>query len=445
MNVEECKWRKVQSKSHSGRYYYFNSKTGESTWSKPADLKGASSKGYNTRATTPTTSVQASNVIYYSNNEPIMGLEPPSLVDEGDPLDVEMEERWAEDEELMMDVDMTTELQQEVYQQVVGTRNTLTAQEVPALLAATLTETVNYSDFLYLVIDTNILLSHLQFLVELKDCAIKGVGKPVLVIPWMVMQELDFLKTATSSVAVKSHKAIQFLHACFSGQHPRVRGQTMKEVNTEVANLAIHNNDDKILHCCLVYQSFVSASGGIVVLFSNDTQLCSKAIVNGIKAFNSKTLLSELRLLCRQVAQERGGTVVSYTHTQEYAHKVEQQMRIENNKALLDDLSCEAESLLREGLAAVIQEEMSKAFGSDLWLQVVAIKPPWTFKDIVQLLDKHWIAVFGMVVGRNLKESVTHLSQYVKKKNSMTSLAQQASTLIEQGYKLLQAFSVNDK
>lgn len=47
-----------------------------------------------------------------------MGLEPPSLVDEGDPLDVEMEERWAEDEELMMDVDMTTELQQEVYQQV---------------------------------------------------------------------------------------------------------------------------------------------------------------------------------------------------------------------------------------------------------------------------------------------------------------------------------------
>lgn len=73
---------------------------------------------------------------------------------------------------------------------------------------------------------------------------------------------------------------------------------------------------------------------------------------------------------------------------------------------------------MREGLAAVIQEEMSKAFGSDLWLQVVAIKPPWTFKDIVQLLDKHWIAVFGMVVGRNLKESVTHLSQYVKKKNS---------------------------
>lgn len=56
--------------------------------------------------------------------------------------------------------------------------------------------------------------------------------------------------------------------------------------------------------------------------------------------------------MCRQMAQQRGGTVVSYTHTQgqscdaiirscelilliEYAHKVEQQMKIENNKALV--------------------------------------------------------------------------------------------------------------
>ena len=49
-----------------------------------------------------------------------MELGLPCLVDEGasKSAEVEMEERWAEDEELMMDVDMTTELQQEVYQQV---------------------------------------------------------------------------------------------------------------------------------------------------------------------------------------------------------------------------------------------------------------------------------------------------------------------------------------
>lgn len=55
-------------------------------------------------------------MIYYNKNvPPMMELGLPELVDEG----AVMEERWAEDEELMMDVDMTTELQEEVYQQVL--------------------------------------------------------------------------------------------------------------------------------------------------------------------------------------------------------------------------------------------------------------------------------------------------------------------------------------
>ena len=30
--------------------------------------------------------------------------------------------------------------------------------------------------------------------------------------------------------------------------------KTLFQVNTELDNLAISNNDDRILHCCLVYQ-----------------------------------------------------------------------------------------------------------------------------------------------------------------------------------------------
>lgn len=84
---------------------------------------------------------------------------------------------------------------------------------------------------LYFVLDTNVLISHLQFLVELKDFAIKGIGKPVLVVPWAVMQELDALKTRDSqSLSTKARKAIDMLHSCFAANHPRVRGQTMQEV-----------------------------------------------------------------------------------------------------------------------------------------------------------------------------------------------------------------------
>jgi len=39
--------------------------------------------------------------------------------------DQHMDERWADDEELMMDVDMTTEMQQEVFQQVLHLIRTL--------------------------------------------------------------------------------------------------------------------------------------------------------------------------------------------------------------------------------------------------------------------------------------------------------------------------------
>lgn len=67
---------------------------------------------------------------------------------------------------------------------------------------------------------------------ELKDFAIKGVGRPILVIPWIVMQELDALKTSSSKVSSKAREAITFLHSCFSMGHARVRGQTMEEVHT---------------------------------------------------------------------------------------------------------------------------------------------------------------------------------------------------------------------
>lgn len=107
-----------------------------------------------------------------------------------------------------------------------------------------------------------------------------GVGKPVLVIPWIVMQELDNHKTrGNGRLADKARKAIRLLFSCFTSNHPRVRCQTMEEVGpefstgelycscphcihtyttiqtqTEVHNIAINNNDDRILHCCLLYQ-----------------------------------------------------------------------------------------------------------------------------------------------------------------------------------------------
>ena len=45
------------------------------------------------------------------------------------------------------------------------------------------------------------------------------------------MQELDALKSQSAKVSEKSREAIAFLHKCFASGHPRVKGQTMEEVN----------------------------------------------------------------------------------------------------------------------------------------------------------------------------------------------------------------------
>lgn len=157
-------------------------------------------------------------------------------------------ERWGEDAEVEMDVDVSVEEELQFLTEICHTRSTLTPPTNSTShlhpLASTACYTVSIyvtnshsestscclQEKLYVVLDTNVLISHLNFLVELKDYAIKGVGRPLLVIPWAVMQELDALKTCSAKVGDKANKAIAFLHDCFSAGHPRVRGQTMEEV-----------------------------------------------------------------------------------------------------------------------------------------------------------------------------------------------------------------------
>ena len=72
-------------------------------------------------------------------------------------------------------------------------------------------------------------------------------------------------------------------------------------------------------------------------------------------------------------------------------------------------------------------------------IQVVIEKPPWTLKDLVHILDKyvkspsslnvsvtvhlpshcrHWVAVFGLVLERTLKDTITGLCRYVTNRSS---------------------------
>lgn len=46
--------------------------------------------------------------------------------------------------------------------------------------------------------------------------------------------------------------------------------------------------------------------------------------------------------------------------------------------------------------------------------QIVYIKPPWTLRDVLQCLKKHWVAVFGQVVPRRKLQTVLNLIDFFK-------------------------------
>ena len=50
----------------------------------------------------------------------------------------------------------------------------------------------------------------------------------------------------------------------------------------------------------------------------------------------------------------------------EYAQRVSEQVQMETVRAVVDDIICETESLLRDGLSVVVEEEM-KVIYSHLW------------------------------------------------------------------------------
>ena len=115
---------------------------------------------------------------------------------------------------------------------------------------------------LYVVIDTNVIISDLPFVQDLKDQEITGYGKPVLYIPWIVLQELDALKQActkgmpklTAATQNKATRGIKMLQAMLRMKHPQVKGQTPMESQEAARMFRATCNDDVILMSCLHYK-----------------------------------------------------------------------------------------------------------------------------------------------------------------------------------------------
>ncbi|XP_070175598.1 serine-rich adhesin for platelets-like [Littorina saxatilis] len=325
------------------------------------------------------------------------------------------------------------------------------------------------SKLVYLVVDTNVLIGSLKFVQKLRDMALKDYGRPYLVIPWIVLQELDSMKGSRfrkMSHEKKAQDAVRYLHSCLVSQHPRVRGQTPEEASEQTNKLDVQCNDDLILQCCVQYQK--KYVGAPVILLTDDLNLVNKSVVMGIKCFSTKTLapqLTEVTVECPSPqptptttgsAENTNGPSASRafqghpttsrsspalgrndSQTGETAQSTDvtgQQQR--EQRILTDELLCGAKSVLRSSLSPLVEKEMKEAFGN-LWSDVVYKKPPWSAHDLALILQKHWIAVFGQKMDRRLKNPIEHLANQLRPETATQLTGEKIQELLSNSLQLV--------
>ncbi|CAL8267707.1 unnamed protein product [Arctogadus glacialis] len=288
-----------------------------------------------------------------------------------------------------------------------------------------------FKNELIVVLDTNILLSHLEYVKKILSHGLGAMGFAVVLIPWVVLQELDSLKNnkvPKGSVAHLAAPAVHFIYSCLKRQAPRLWGQSMQQASEGNRRLNAENNDDRILQCCLQYQ--ILHPEGALILCTNDKNLCSKALLSGVRA------------LCKADLEQESGRL--HDHTRLLAPPEPPLGRPAPRGAetpsagealprpgggaggagggvpgagggvpgrSLSVCVAQLEGCLKEVLPHILEVEMKAAF-EDLWEDIVYVKPPWDVPDALRCMRRHWMAVFGNVVPRNLLQTLVRLCDF---------------------------------
>uniref|UniRef100_A0A3Q1GP38 Transcriptional protein SWT1 n=1 Tax=Acanthochromis polyacanthus TaxID=80966 RepID=A0A3Q1GP38_9TELE len=322
---------------------------------------------------------------------------------------------------------------------------------------------------LILVLDTNILLSHLDYVKKIRFHGLGALGFPVILIPWVVLQELDSLKRGkgfAGSVAHLATPAISYIYNSLKSREPHLWGQSMQQAAESINGLNAENNDDRVLQCCLQYQNLYPECA--LILCTNDKNLCSKGLLSGVHTLCKSDLESKVQRsrhgldmleniqapMLPHVSPQVSSSMLSRSSTPVQPHSQEKagcsvgltekdikrlgERDEEKSKWDLRRNVSGLEDCLLEVLSDVLEAEMKAAY-EDLWIEVVYQKPPWTLKDVLQCFKKHWIAVFGFCVPRSKLQTVLNLINFFN--SGETVDCSTTSVAIQEAKELVKAFS----
>nr|XP_045365182.1 transcriptional protein SWT1 [Camelus bactrianus] len=295
---------------------------------------------------------------------------------------------------------------------------------------------------LLIVIDTNILMNHLKFVRMLKTTEIPGFDRLVLIIPWVVVQELDRMK-AGKLLKHAQHKAVpavHFINDSLKNQDRKLWGQSIQLASQKLYGLSDENNDDRVLKCCLQYQELFPCS--LVILCTDDRNLRNKGLISGVKSLSKEELSGELLNLslntdvCHQPCISKQQLKAEATSLEE---NFEEESTNSGLLIQLESIVSDLEKSLGTALSSILETEMKIAFGN-LWMEILYLKPPWTLIHLLQCFRKHWLAVFGLVMEKSLLVTVESLYENLYKANNAVDITT-VKFLLQDSKSLLHAFS----
>ncbi|XP_012299899.2 transcriptional protein SWT1 isoform X2 [Aotus nancymaae] len=343
--------------------------------------------------------------------------------------------------ESIQDTDQEMQIIEELHAARVGKSMDLPGELMS--MEIDLVEANNTSDRkLLIVIDTNILMNHLKFVRVLKTTEIPGFDKLVLIIPWVVMQELDRMKKGKllKHAQHKAIPAVHFIHDSLKNQDRKLWGQSIQLASQKHYGLSDENNDDRVLKCCLQHQELFPCS--FVILCTDDRNLRNKGLVSGVKSLSKEELSAELLHLSlnTDVCHQPG---ISKQQLKAETTSLKESFKEESTNSelsiLLGSIVSDLEKSLGTGLSAILETEMKIAFGN-LWMEILYLKPPWTLLHLLQCFKKHWLAVFGLFMEKNLLLTIENLYKNLCKANNAVDFTT-VKFLLQDSRSLLHAFS----
>ena len=232
-----------------------------------------------------------------------------------------------------------------------------------------------------IVIDTNVFISSLNVIIKLMET--DGV---VVVIPWMVVQELDNLKSSDKQkTSVGARAGVRWLNNVLLSKSQKILPETAAQSRKVSTKFQSKSPDDRILATCLQLKE----DGHKVILATNDVNLTNKALINHIQSGKSDNIMDILNTK----EDPKNIDVMNSTEAEYDIHVM---------KELVD----QARDCLRDSLEGVLRKEFIHAYGENMWEKIVSIKPQlkhpyWTLGQLFTLFSKHHIAVFGQCFPRN--------------------------------------------